>query len=113
MHHDQVPLPKPFSLEWLGLEKLWYNGLLLGDRMDFSRFMDGVVSFAQNNPIIAIVLAAGVLFFIYRKPKLFFGLLGLGILLVGLFYLIVSISGQGSEKKKALTHEEEQSETSR
>jgi len=81
--------------------------------MDFSRFMDGVVSFAQNNPIIAIVLAAGVLFFIYRKPKLFFGLLGLGILLVGLFYLIVSISGQGSEKKKALTHEEEQSETTR
>jgi len=100
-------------LEWLELEKLWYNGLLLGDRMDFSRFMDGVVSFAQNNPIIAIVLAAGVLFFIYRKPKLFFGLLGLGILLVGLFYLIVSISGQGSEKKKALTHEEEQSETTR
>jgi len=81
--------------------------------MDFSRFMDGAVSFAQNNPIIAIVLAAGVLFFIYRKPKLFFGLLGLGILLVGLFYLIVSISGQGSEKKKALTHEEEQSETTR
>ena len=81
--------------------------------MDFSRFMDGVVSFAQNNPIIAIVLAAGVLFVIYRKPKLFFGLLGLGILLVGLLYLIVSISGQGSEKKKALTHEEEQSETTR
>jgi multisubunit Na+/H+ antiporter MnhC subunit len=82
--------------------------------MDFSRFMDGIVSFAQNNPIIAIVVAVGILFFIYRKPKLFFGLLGLGILLMGLFYLIVSISGQGSEKKKALTHEkEEQSDTIR
>jgi multisubunit Na+/H+ antiporter MnhC subunit len=82
--------------------------------MDFSRFTDGIVSFAQNNPIIAILLAVGVLFFIYRKPKLFLGLLGLGLLLAGLFYLIMSISGQGSEKKKALTHEkEEQSDTIR
>jgi cadmium resistance protein CadD (predicted permease) len=82
--------------------------------MDFSGFTDGIVSFAQNNPIIAIVLAVGVLFFIYRKPKLFFGLLGLALLVVGLFYLVMSISGQGSEKKKALTHEkEEQSDTIR
>ena len=82
--------------------------------MDFSRFMDGVVSFAQNSPIIVVVLAVVVLFFIYRKPKLFFGLLGLALLLAGLFYLIMSISGQGSEKKKALTHEkEEQSDTIR
>lgn len=82
--------------------------------MDLSRFIEEIVSFAQNNPIIVIVLAAGVLFFIYRKPKLFFGLLGLGLLLAGLFYLVMSISGQGSEKKKALTQEkEEQSDTIR
>jgi hypothetical protein len=111
MHQDQVPLPKPFSWEWLELKELWYNGLLLGGCMDFSRLMDGIVSFAQSSPIIVIVLAVGVLFFIYRKPKLFFGLLGLGLLLAGLFYLIMSISGQGSEKKKALTHKEEQSDT--
>ena len=81
--------------------------------MDFSRFMEGIVSFAQNNPIIVIVLAVGALFFVYRKPKLFFSFLGLGLLLVGLFYLVMSISGQGSEKKKALTHEEERSDTTR
>ena len=81
--------------------------------MDSSRFTDGIVAFAQNNPIIVIVLAVGALFFVYRKPKLFFSLLGLGLLLVGLFYLVMSISGQGSEKKKALTHEEEQSDTIR
>jgi hypothetical protein len=93
---------------------LWYNVLLLGGCVDFSNFMDDIVTFAQNNPIIAIALALGVLFFIYRKPKLFFGLLGLGLLLAGLFYLIMSISGQGSEKKKALTQEkEEQSDTIR
>jgi hypothetical protein len=82
--------------------------------MDFSGLMDGIVSFAQNNPIIAIVVAVGALFFIYRKPKLFFGLLGLALILAGLLYLVMSISGQGSEKKKALTHEkEEQSDTIR
>jgi multisubunit Na+/H+ antiporter MnhC subunit len=75
--------------------------------------MDGIVSFAQNNPIIVIVLVLGLLFFMYRKPKLFFSLLGLGLLLAGLFYLIMSMAGSGSEKKRALTHEEEQSDTNR
>jgi multisubunit Na+/H+ antiporter MnhC subunit len=81
--------------------------------VDFSRSMDGIVSFAQNNPIIVIVLVLGLLFFMYRKPKLFFSLLGLGLLLAGLFYLIMSMGGSGSEKKKALTHTEEQSDTNR
>ncbi len=75
--------------------------------------MDGIFSLAQNNPIIVIVLVLGLLFFMYRKPKLFFSLLGLGLLLVGLFYLIMSMAGSGSEKKKALTHGEEQSDTNR
>jgi len=79
--------------------------------MNFSRSMDGIVSFAQNNPIIVIVLVLGLLFFMYRKPKLFFSLLGLGFLLAGLIYLIMTMAGSGSEKKKALTHEEEQSDT--
>jgi hypothetical protein len=69
--------------------------------------MDGFVSFAQNNPIIVIVLVLGLLFFVYRKPKLFFGLFFLGLLLAGLLYLITSMAGSGSEKKKALTHEED------
>jgi len=78
--------------------------------VDFSRSVEGIVSFAQNNPIIAIVFVLGLLFFIYRKPKLFFSLLGLGLLLAGLLYLITNIAGSGSEKKKALTHQEEQSD---
>jgi ABC-type amino acid transport system permease subunit len=81
--------------------------------MDFSRSVEGIVSFAQNNPIIVIVLVLGLLFFMYRMPKLFFSLLGLGLLLAGLLYLIMNVADSGSEKKKALTHEEEQSETNR
>jgi ABC-type amino acid transport system permease subunit len=81
--------------------------------MDFSRSVEGIVSFAQNNPIIVIVLVLGLLFFMYRMPKLFFSLLGLGLLLAGLLYLIMNVADSGSEKKKTLTHEEEQSETNR
>ena len=81
--------------------------------MDFSRMAGSIVSFVQNNPIIAIVIILGLLFFVYRKPKLFFSLLGLGLLLVGLIYLIMNLAGSGSEKKKALMPQEEQSDTDR
>ena len=81
--------------------------------MDFSGLMGSIVSFVQNNPIIAIVFVLGLLFFMYRKPKLFFTLFGVGVLLAGLLYLVMNLAGSGSEKKKALTHEEEQSDTDR
>jgi hypothetical protein len=60
--------------------------------LDLSGFIGGIVSFVQNYTLIAIVLALGLLFFMYRKPKLFFGILVLGFLLVGLFYLITELT---------------------
>jgi cbb3-type cytochrome oxidase subunit 3 len=75
--------------------------------MDFSRFMDGIVSFAQNHTVIVIVLGLGLLFFVYRKPKLFFVLLFLGLFLAGLFYMLTNMARSGSEQKKRLIHEEE------
>jgi hypothetical protein len=75
--------------------------------MDFSEWMDSVISFAQNNTIIAIVVALGLLFFLYRKPKLFFVLLFLGLFLVGLFYMIASLAGPGAAQKKKMIHQEE------
>jgi len=74
--------------------------------MDFSGFMDGIVSFAQNHTVIVIVLALGLLFFIYRKPKLFFVLLFLGLFLAGVLYMITSMAGSASDQKKRLIHEE-------
>jgi hypothetical protein len=73
----------------------------------FSGFMDGIVSFAQNHMVIAIVFALGLLFFIYREPKWFFALLFLGLFLAGVFYMINSISGSALEQKKRLIHEKE------
>jgi len=69
--------------------------------------MDSIVSFIQNNTVIAIVIAVGLLLFIYRKPKLFFGILFLGLFLAVLFYLITSMAGSGSKAKKRLILEEE------
>jgi hypothetical protein len=78
--------------------------------VDFSAFIDSVISFAQYYPLIAIVLALVLLFFTYRKPKLFFTLLFLGLFIAGVFYMISRLAGSGSEQKKRLIQEEKQSD---
>ncbi len=75
--------------------------------MDFSGFIAGIVSFAQNHMVIVIVIALGLLFFIYRKPKLFFVLLFLGLFVAGVFYMISNMAGSASEQKKRLIHGDE------
>ncbi len=76
--------------------------------------MDSIVSFVQNNTVIAIAIAVILLFLIYRKPKLFFGILFLGLFLAVLFYLVTSMAGSGSkQKKRLLLEEEKQSDTGR
>jgi len=75
--------------------------------MDFSQFMDGIVSFAQNHTVIVIVLALVLLYLVYLKPKLVLGILLIGLFLVGVLYFITNISGSGSEQEKRLFREEE------
>ena len=76
--------------------------------MDLAGFMNSIVSFVHTNTVIALILALGLLFFMYRKPKLFFTLLFLGLFLVGLYYLITNMASSGSEQKKRLISEEEE-----
>jgi len=73
----------------------------------FSEMTDSIVSFAQNYTVIAIILALGLLFFMYRKPKLFFGILLLGLFLAGLYYMITTMAGSGTEQKKRIIQQEE------
>ena len=75
--------------------------------MDFSRFLDDIVPYAQNHTVIAILVALCLLFFVYRKPKLFFVLLLLGLFLAGLLYTISNLAGSGSEQKRKLLPKEE------
>jgi len=74
--------------------------------VDFSGFMNSIVSFAQNHTVIVIVIGLGLLFFIYRKPKLFLGLLFLTLFLAGVYYMIMSMAGSSLEQKKRLVHDE-------
>ena len=82
--------------------------LLSGGLVDFSGFTNDIISFAQNHTVIVIVVAIGLLILLYRKPKLFFGMLFLGLLAAGLFYLIMSLSGPSKENKEKLLQEEEE-----
>jgi multisubunit Na+/H+ antiporter MnhC subunit len=76
--------------------------------------MDRIVSFAQNHAVVVILIVLGLIFFMVRKPKLFFSLLALGLILAGLSYLIMSMASSGSEKKSKLIEEkEEQVDTNR
>jgi len=75
--------------------------------MDLSGFMDSIISFAQNNTIIALIVALGLLYFVYRKPKLFFILLFLGLFLYGLYYMIMSMGGSSAAQKKRIIQQEE------
>jgi high-affinity Fe2+/Pb2+ permease len=76
--------------------------------MNFSGFMDGIVSLARGNTIIAIVIALGLLLFMYRRPKLFFGILFFVLLMAALFYMIATMAGSGSDQKRRLTGQEEE-----
>jgi multisubunit Na+/H+ antiporter MnhC subunit len=69
--------------------------------------MGSMVSFAQTQTIIVILIVLGLIIFMVWKPKLVFSLVGLGLLLAGLFYLILIMSGSGSEQKRKMIHEEE------
>ena len=75
--------------------------------MNLPESIDGIASFAENHTAIVIALVLCLLFFVYRKPKLFFTLLLSGLFLLGLFSIITSLVGSGSEQKKRLIHEEE------
>lgn len=68
----------------------------------------------MTTTIIAIVVTLGLIVFMVRKPKLFFGLIGFGLLLAGLIYLILNLSSSSSEQKKKMLREDDtQFETER
>ncbi len=76
--------------------------------------LDSIISFVQSNTLIAIVIAVGLLILLYQKPKLFFGLLFLGLIFVATYYLITGMAGSGSkQKEKLLLEGVKQSDTDR
>jgi len=56
--------------------------------MEFLSILDTFLAYSEGNTLTLLGLAVCLLFLFYRKPKLFFGTLFLGVFLAGLFYLI-------------------------
>ncbi len=67
--------------------------------MNFSEIASSVISFSKDNPIIAVVVGLFLLFLLFRKPKLFLGLLFLSLILAGVLYFIMDISSTGKSEK--------------
>ena len=78
--------------------------------MDFSAFMNGMVSYAQSHPLVVILLALCFLWLVYRRPKFYLSVLLLGVFLLGVYYMITSLAGSGSQHKSSLIQEQKQSE---
>jgi len=70
--------------------------------VSFSETANSILSFSKDNPIIAIVIGLILLFLLFRKPKLFFGLLFLGAILALVWYFIADVSSKGKSGKEEM-----------
>lgn len=74
--------------------------------MDFTAIINdltGQISdFVQTKPLISLALLLILVYFTYRKPLIFFSVFILGLILVGVLYLIISMSAPGVLQKEKL-----------
>lgn len=61
-----------------------------------------ISTFAQTDPLIALGGLLVLAYLMYRKPLLFFSVFMLGVVLVGVLYLILSMSAPGASQKEKL-----------
>ena len=76
--------------------------------MDFTAIINdltGQISdFAQAKPFISFAVLLILAYLMYRKPLFFFSVFILGLILVGVLYLIMSMSSAGITQKEKLIH---------
>lgn len=70
--------------------------------MNFSEIANSVISFSKDNPVIAVVVGLFLLFLLFRKTKLFFGLLFLALILAGALYFIIDVASVGKAEKEKI-----------
>ncbi len=76
--------------------------------MTLSDFVDAVVLFGQDNPIVALVAAVVFLFLLYKKPKLVLSTCFLILILASLFYFIMDLSSSTKAEKERMIHKAEE-----
>jgi hypothetical protein len=75
--------------------------------LDLSDITKSISSVATGNPVVAVIIGIIILIIMFRKPKLFFGLLGLGLILAFIWYMIMSMASSGLSQKDKLLHKQE------
>ena len=84
--------------------------------MDFTEIINGltapILDFAHANPLIALAALLFLAYLTYRKPLFFFSVFMLGLLLVGVLYLILSMSAPGVSQKDKLIQKTREPENS-
>jgi len=68
--------------------------------MDFNEIMQKIINYYQANTVAAISIAIIVVFLLFKKPKLLFLLIFLGLAAIGVLYLISKLESTGLEHKK-------------
>ncbi len=74
--------------------------------MSFFEIINSIISFFQANLIIATAFAILLIVLLWRKPKLFFLILFIVLLLSGVLYMILDVSSTGVYHKENLIHKE-------
>lgn len=70
--------------------------------MEIANLLSDITTFFQGNIPAAIAVLIIVLFLAYKKPKLFFTLFFLVILLLGVVYVITFVSDVGTSHKRTM-----------
>lgn len=73
--------------------------------MDFSVLIDSIFSFFQANLFISALLGLVLFYILYRWPGAFFTIVIVTAFLIGLFYLISSLSSTGKSYKREMIRE--------
>ena len=84
--------------------------------MDFTAIINDLTGrisdFAHAKPFIALAILLILAYLIYRKPLFFFSVFILGLILVGVLYLIFSMSTTGVSQKERLIQKGREPENS-
>ncbi len=70
--------------------------------MDFFEVSRSIIGFFAGNLYISIAVAILLLFLLLKKPKLFFIIFILALLMAGVFYVISTVSSTGVSHKQKM-----------
>jgi len=74
--------------------------------MDFSEYINAIADFYRLHPEIAGAVGILLLFLAYRKPKLFFLIISVAVLLAFLFQLIITTGSSSVTVKQKMINSE-------